>query len=967
MSLTLTIGGVVVPFDEDTISIIRKADERNRLQATILDYLGVYVWQYRTQVVLTDNGTGIVIFNGFLVEDKQNKHRGFPSTLIEHEIDTVDALTLPGKRTYTRTYTTPAYAGKIVIDHLNDVLIQENIAQNYALSYDSTSTDFAQGILTNTIGASNVGDGDLELATQGSNLTITESTTAQFATGTLTNVTTVSNTLIPTSTTAIYCSATLAGTVVGSFMAVKIWGGAMTVGTLDTLNYDIWISGTSPSDSVGLDLYFSDGTKMSTATTIPVDQNNLSCAPTTDLSTYAKNVWYTRNIALGSGLNGKTITSVAIVIAGTSVGTYTAYIKNAYLSSQTGNRFFAVGATVTNTNPPQIIQYLGYQLTQVFSAVVTVFIASNAIRTSTAYSIDAVKLLRTSTISWVSFPATGTTISASYDGGASYALCTNNAPLPALPSGTNVTGLTVTLQEAFVAGGNTDPTIIPTLSNLSIVLLSAPSATKSDIVQNYITSTNWNTGTYTNTVLTGNNLTIGSITRNWNDNLITNQTSFFGPSTTQAATGGTYTMTMPSGGGYGTSRMDAFGTLIDLNLDVDLKTDVSDECGVAYRQVAWSTNNNTMAYFVFIDATASVVSLGYGSNSLTSTSFTTILSVTRTFSTGTFYHIKIVVANSHHQVWFNHEANPLIDVIDSTYQQAGGIGLHAYNYNSSTRTSTWDNLVVQPIQSGTWQSSAISISSLTTCGASSLFWTETGTGNQALANIVVQSSIDSGSTFQVCTNGGAIPNLTSGTTVTGKTIIMLVTINTISAAYLPVLSQMVWRVLGAYPDSSGTRTTSPLGNDMSITRTVGSGWGTAFDSQTWAQVGTGTTSVGSGEETIANTTGDVHMVLGSRTWTDEDGTCRFSLSASTISAGIELRYQNTSNFYRLSANTTSLSIIKVAGGVTTVLTTATIALSTGVYYYLRFRVVGANPAFLYGRVWSVGVLESQVWGVTAPG
>jgi len=982
MSLTLKIAGGVVPFDESTISIIRKADERNRLQATILDYLGVYIWQFRASVVLTDNGTGVILFNGFLIEDKQNKHNGFPSTLIEHEIDTVDALTLPGKRTYTRTYTNPAYAGKIVIDHLNDVLIQEGIAQNFALSYDSTAADFAQGVLVNTQGASTIGTGDLELATQGTNLTITENTTAQFATGTLTNVTAVSNTLIPTSTTAIYCSASLLGTVAGSFMAVNIWSGSMTVGTSDTLNYDIWVSSTSPSVTAGLDLYFSDGTKMSGSPTL--DQNNLSGSPVADLSTFASNTWYTRNIALGSALNGEVINDVAIVLAGTSIGTYTAYIKNAYLGSQTGNKFFAVGATVTNVNPPQILQFLGYSLTAVYSAVVSVFIANNASRVSTSYSIDAVKLLRSSVISWSSFPTTGVAMRVSYDGGVSYALCTNNAPIPLLPSGSNVAGLSLTLKESFIAGGSTDPRVFPTLSNVTIQLVSAPSATKSDISQAYSTATNWNTGTYTGTALSGNNLILGSLTRNWNDNLITNQTFFAQAGSSQTASGSNYAMTTPAAGGtadgYGQSRLDFCQQLVDFVLDVDMNCVTTSSgfgmfAGVTYRQTSWqAATDNCFAYVVQMYPNPGTgtgfasghVELSYGSNG-TVGAFTRITYSLQSITANTFYHMKIVVSGTHHQIYFNNGTTPIIDIIDSTYTQIGQFGLRSANNTSVSGTVKWDNLVLLPLQTGTWQSSAVSISSLTTCGLSALFWTEAGTSNPALASIVVQSSIDSGSTFQVCTNGGTIPNLPVGTTVTGKTIILLVTMTSISALYLPILSQMVWRVLGAYPGSSGTRTTSPLGNDMSITRTVGSGWGTAFDTQAWAQVGTGTTAVASGEETIANTTGDVHMVLGSRTWTDEDGTCRFSLSASTISAGIELRYQNTSNFYRLSANTTSLSIIKVAGGVSTVLTSATVALSTGNYYYLRFRVVGANPAFLYGRVWVTGSLEPVIWGVTAPG
>src|SRR6185312_7231729 len=140
-----------------------------------------------------------------------------------------------------------------------------------------------------------------------------------------------------------------------------------------------------------------------------------------------------------------------------------------------------------------------------------------------------------------------------------------------------------------------------------------------------------------------------------------------------------------------------------------------------------------------------------------------------------------------------------------------------------------------------------------------------------------------------------------------------ISLSTASAgATMPDVTAITLTILGAY-SSSGTRSTAPIGNDTFVLANQ-SGWGTAFDGQAWAKTGIGTDAIASNEATITNTTGDVHEVLGSRTATDEEGTCRFSLSASTISGGMELRYVDANNFYRLSISTTTISIIKRSGG-----------------------------------------------------
>jgi len=119
------------------------------------------------------------------------------------------------------------------------------------------------------------------------------------------------------------------------------------------------------------------------------------------------------------------------------------------------------------------------------------------------------------------------------------------------------------------------------------------------------------------------------------------------------------------------------------------------------------------------------------------------------------------------------------------------------------------------------------------------------------------------------------------------------------------------------------------------------------------------------EATIANTIGDVHEVLGSATGSDLEGTVRIALSAATIAGGIELRYTDSNHYYRLAITTTAINISKNTGAGTLTLATAAIALSTGVFYRLRFRVTGTVPTSLYGRLWQDGTPEPSTWNVIA--
>ncbi len=968
-TLSATVNNVSYPVHiASGYTLVATLEMRDILTFTIIDSPGTAVFTRGLPVTFNDSVTGKQ-YDGYVQSDKPDNLSPDPTvTTILHTLTCMDHQYDVDKAPNENPYAGGWHAGDIATDMVvNNKLAQEGILIAAALHHDTSTSDFNTGTLSNTVGSTAIpsNDGDLELAKAGTDLTITEATTADFASGTLTNMTAANNTLSPSTVSGLSVSVNLPITLANSSITYKIWSGSFTVANPDTLNYGVWLPSASVgNNAVGIDLLFSDNTLMSA--TALTDQNGVSASPATNLANYAKNQWYTRNITL-TGLNGKTITAVYVTFGATTAGTYGAYFKNIYLGSQSGSPFFATNATTTNVSPITLVSSLGYAGVLTTSSVVQVYDPAASSRISPAHSIDAVKLLRYSTVVWnAALPTSAAfNLSVSYDGGTTYTPCTNNSSLPALPAGSNIASTTLTLQETFSPGD--DPSAIPSLINVAITLTSAPNATKSDIVTAFATQSAWNTGSHSSTqALSNGDLTLVGSTRNWNDNLITSQTLFTnGGSITQAATNGQYQLTIPvstSVTEMALSRLDFAGTLGDFLLDVDVTIPstygASSMLLIAYRQTYWAAtpplDRGTGGYTLGVGQTGSGVGtfVVKGTNSSTDT----VTGVSSNAAVGAT-HIRISCVGNHHQIYINNSATPLLDFTDSAYS-SGQIALGGYITfqnpgGGGTGTFIFDNFAVSAF-SGTWTGPSTSISSLGTCGPSVIAWT------QATPTDVVQTSVDGGSTFQTCTNGAAIPNLPSGTNVSGKTVIVKASLYLAAQTIQPVLRQLFWRVLGQFPTVTGTRTTAPLGNDMSITRTVGSGWGNAFDGQAWTQVGTATTAVATGKETITNTTGDVHMVIGSHTAGDQESTDRVQISASTISAGLELRYTDNNNYYRLSINTTSITLTKKSVGTTSTLATQAATYATGTNYRMRFRVTGSNPVTLQGKVWLDGTLEPGV-------
>jgi|SRR5579859_2982486 len=793
-----------------------------------------------------------------------------------------------------------------------------------------------------------------------------------------------------------------------------IWTGSMTVGSGDTLNYDIWIASTSPSEEGGVDLYFSDGTALTQylgtlQSNFDVgiwDQNQLSVSPIQDLSNFARDAWCTRQVDLSS-LSGKTIIGVSIFNAANIAGTFDIYIKNAYLGSHSGSPFFSTTQTSTTLNPPTYASIGAYITAATIASVATVYTPATSSRTSSAYNIDPAKLVQNSIITWsAALPVTGPTVITSAPGAATVAgisnvyvsydattwlPCVSGQALPGLPVGANCSGMSLYLLETF--SGGQDPSAIPALLQVNITINSAPKATTTDIVSSFGTTATWNSGTELGTAPNSNgDLVLGMTSYSWsnlNNMSYSPGSDTSGHNPTQSTSSGTYVISSPGysgGASWSTSRFNFIAAVQDFTAEADFtlnsSSEIQNEVGFLYRQTYWGSPNNSFAYYIRVMrnpgglAGGTSVTLGYGTNNPPSNvgggpssgAFTTIVQIAETINNNTAYHVKLVVGQNRHTVYWNHGSSPIIDVLDNTYTAAGNIGLRTYHYSTNSGTGKIANFTVTNTYAGIWTSPSINLNSLGTCGSTQVSWSEIEAAGNQQSTILTMASLDGGTTWQQCTNGSAsptaiIPGLPVGTSVTGKSLKIQLILSATSLLSSPIITGLYIRVCGAYPGASGTRSTAPLGNDRMI-RANQSGWGTAFDSQTWTKVGTGTDAITSNEGTIANTTGDVHEVLGSNTWTDLDGTVRFQLSAATISAGIELRYTDANNFYRLQATTTTVSIIKKELGVSTTLASVGMTIPTGTWYRMRFRVVGSSQPVLRGNAWLDGTLEPTISSTT---
>jgi hypothetical protein len=796
--LTASIGGTIYPVRNGSYQLSDKVDARSTLSVVIYDATGSYTFQFGQPIVITDYLEG-VRFTGFIQKSSDTKIPAQPA--IWHTLDCMDNHFLADKRTSNRIYNNQ-YTGVIAASMANDVLASEGVTTNYAIRDDNTQTEFGQGTLSGTVATGNLG-GDLELALAGSDVTIVESTTSNFGTGSLNNVTSANNTLVPTSTPAIKMVATQSVPQNNnSYTYVKIWQPASSFQILSGryFAYDIWIDGTSPQCKFGVDIIFTDGTNVRD-NSLYNDAQNIPPHPSNDLAGLAKDQWYHREFYLDN-FAGKYLAYVAIACEGDTSGTYIAYFKNIKYENNDHslNQWFF--STSLGVNPAQQMQMNGYSNTQV--TVVNTYdsyLSGVPNRISGSYSINAAKILKGSFITWKATVPDNTSFSLLYsiDGGSSWCPCTKNASLPNLPPGMSIAGKSIEFKEEFfqLPGANPEQPII--LNSVECVIYSSYSASKADVL--FATTSGWG-GTKSHTTDNSYTLNLTGSTRNWDDGSDASQGLYGGSGVGYyAQVCDQRAMSVRVDNTYAaTSRLDFAGTWSAGIIEVDVYVETNVKLGVSYLTTNWSNYDANYAYAVEVSPTAIALQKGSNSSQSQNGTRTQLASTAITLTSGNWYHLKVVFGSGSHTIYLNDEQE--ISVSDSTYTSAGYIGLRASNGTGSTHTSQFDNFGVMSALSGTWISANTSIAGAGTYGTSVVWWDDDVSNN--LSAVLVEASLDNGSNYSTVTNGSAIPALAYGQSLSGVSVKFRVTLTTSTASAMPGIRYFNVYVIGHF-SSSGTR------------------------------------------------------------------------------------------------------------------------------------------------------------------
>lgn len=993
-SLTVTVGGQVVLIREQSLQISDRIDDKIKCRFTVLDPLGAAILQHGQPVSVVDTILG-TLFTGFV--DKPTATNLFPSQATEWGIDCVGHFYVPAKKTSKRTHQ-KQHSGVIAAQQIQQYLEPDGISGNFGLDFLELLSDWQTGtqsgvVATTKTSTGNVGAGDLELVTAGNQVQFQQSSQADFNAGTtgqgLSSPASGGVTLTPTPAIKLVATVSVPG-ISGAFTYVKIWDkilGTYTIPTtFPTLFYDVWIADSCPEQKAGVEIVCTDGTSYQQAiSNWNVDQQGASGAIATDLSGLATNQWYHRILPLyGFGtMGGKTIQSVSVAFGGSKQGTYTAYFRTITIANYDGSSPITILSSASTVIPvvPQQLQNNGYN--GMSCALVTTY-ERHGFMASPLFALSAAALVGSSYLHWVvSLPTSDftLTVTATLDL-STFLPCTNNGPIPGLLPGANLTGKSVAFGYTMDNHGN-DPTLTPRLSSIAGNVTPAFPCTKTDSATLFNTATGWGAGTLTNLIqnATSGALQLNGNARSWAAAVYYGGQTLYGAgSPSQGVLSGQLFLTCGPNPDDARSRFDFAGQWADFTAEVDLQVTTGVLTGLVYRTTNWQTNDGTWAYAIEVD-TASI-KLQRGPNSGTTFSVTTIGTASLALQSGAMHHLKIVVAGSSHQIYL--DSFLALSVTDGTFTGAGYLGVRNRNTLASTQTALFANFGVAAALSGTWLSPAIDLHAVGTVSASQLLLQIDPSAPFSLLTYLAEISLNNGSTWTTCPNAVAatagyyqtnpVPGLAAGAgvgSVTAARVRLTITATTASlgttgsasiAADLFAVS--LW-VIGPY-SSAGFRTNAPLAWDSMDRLAVASGFGVASDLQTYSQVGTATTALAtSGEATITNTSGDVHLRLGSKTAGDQEATVRFALSAATISAGVELRYSSSSVYYRLAATTSSLSISKNTGGGPLTLATTALTITAGTFYRLRFRVTGVLPVSLQGRVWPDGTAEPAGWTVIA--
>jgi hypothetical protein len=814
MALLVTSAGTPLAIHIDTISFDEKIDDPATATFDVPDQVAYSLSQYQV-VNITDTVSGVLLYAGYIMSVADVAFPGNTGIRMR-------TITCTGNRWLAekRYWTGPEFdgwtAGDVAAELHRVVLASEGVTAAYALRHDMDASSFGAGTLVGTTGAS----GALTLAASGTDFTQVETSAADFNTGTLTNIGGLSGQLVLTSYLAIKYSGSAGANLDNNnlYSYRKIWAGASyTLVALDEIYVDVWVDSRSPEIKAGLDLLFSDGSWMHDYSTDFQDQEVIPLDPATDLKGWADDQWYSRKCVVPAVRAGLVVVAAYVVFQGEKGGDYSAYFKNCKITNSGGatlrRSFFSGGDTSLAANVQASSN--GYYNTA--AALVTAS-AESGVRVSPARSITSVGIVSGSVINWTEVdtiqPAGATNtyppqvlIEASMDGGATWDACTNHAPLPSLLVGMNTSGQTVTLRETLSIGGP-DPTKAPTLASVSFTVTSAAAASKTDFFDFRQSQAQLAAGVLTKaTSYAGVGLQTTGNYRNW-DNLDFSSQTLWGVSgagnPSQGVQTGYFFLRTDSGLDVRSQFNFAGGNWQNFIAEIDihfLSNSGGSEYGFVYRTTGWSNNNNTYAYAA--ELSSNTIILNRAANGGTP-GFTRLQTVSLSLTVGAWYRMKVVVNGSSHKVFINDVL--FINWTDSTYTAAGYVGVRFWNSTGVRDSAHFDNFGIVAYESdlqsvSTWVTPALALSLTGLVGISQLNWNAQVPSSSQL---LVESTLDNGTTWNTCTNGGPIPLLVPGYNMAGQSLKVRYTMTNQSINLPIVLQGHSVFVIGQY-SASGTR------------------------------------------------------------------------------------------------------------------------------------------------------------------
>ena len=303
----------------------------------------------------------------------------------------------------------------------------------------------------------------------------------------------------------------------------------------------------------------------------------------------------------------------------------------------------------------------------------------------------------------------------------------------------------------------------------------------SSVSASYMAQNDWSAGVFSGMQANaGGDVSLIGKTRNYDDGVFSGQTLYGNGNPTQDVSSGVYELSCTKASET-RSRLDFAGLWSGnwtLETDINVQGDVPRR-GVTFGTTNFTNGDGSYGYAVEVLSTSIEIRSGTNGGGNSSTQL-----ASHTFSPKLaygWYRLKVVKSGSTYTVSLG--GVQYLSVSDSTYTAAAYLALRNRNGEASVSiTDQYDNFGVMAAKSGTWIGPSTSIGGITTIASSVITWDPSLSQG---GTILVQTSTDGGTTYQTASNGGPITGLAKGSSGSGKNVRVKVTLSTTTTATMP--------------------------------------------------------------------------------------------------------------------------------------------------------------------------------------